>query len=565
MIWLAGIRTGQPPVHEGLDFHLAAGEAPRGGGMARRVLPYLALGLAAAAPARAHRLTGTDVATVAALLVDHHAVSGVYEVQYGELAALEERRRMDADGDGRLSPVEQEAYLAALRQGLEPNLELLVDGEPLPVRLEGSEVAPDERLVAPGQMTVRFTLSSAPVDFARRRLLRFRDANTLPRLVHADVWVEAAPLVDIDEIHGLEGALKQVRVQSVEPPVLAEVAVQPSETVWRSAPFAAGGTVPESGSAGGPAPSGGTDRLQDVLRSGELSAGLVALALALAVFLGAAHALEPGHGKTIVAAYLVGARGTVANAVFLGGVVTFTHTFSVVLLGLVTLFASHYVLPEEIFPWLGATSGLLIAGVGIWLYTRALRVGGHGHDHGPLGRQDHAPASPTHDHAGQSGHGRRYPGPAAARPTAQAHVHPHPHPHAHPHDPAPVHGHPGHTHAYPARVTPGGLLALGISGGIVPCPGALVILLLAVALHRIAFGLTLIVSFSLGLAAVLIGIGVLMVRARPLVDRLGGEGRLVRSLPIASAVAVTAVGLAMAVRSLMEAGIVVIRMWSGFH
>ena len=104
------------------------------------------------------------------------------------------------------------------------------------------------------------------------------------------------------------------------------------------------------------------------------------------------------------------------------------------------------------------------------------------------------------------------------------------------------------------------LLALGISGGIVPCPGALVILLLAVALHRIAFGLLLIVSFSLGLAAILIAIGILMVKARPLMERFSGEGGLVRRLPLISSVVIIAVGFAMGVRALMEAGILIVNL-----
>lgn len=484
----------------------------------RRVLCLsLVLALLGAAPLRAHRLTGTDVATVAQLLVDGSAVSGTYELQYGELAALEERRRMDADADGRVAPAEQQAYLEKRGSELAQHLALLVDGEALAVRLDGGEVTPDEPLVVPAQMTVRFALSCAPAEFARRRLLRFRDSNAQPRLVHADVWVEGTPLVDISVVQGTQGALKQIRVQSPAVPVEADVVVEPSQTVWQSPAF---GMPTRDAAPRQETQPGGASRLQSVLRRGDLSAGVVLVALGLAVFLGAAHALEPGHGKTLVAAYLVGARGTVANAVFLGAVVTFTHTFSVILLGLVTLFASRYVLPEQIFPWLGTGSGLLVAGLGVWLYTRSIR----GEEH--------------------------------------AHVHAHPHPHDEPrfgeHGAAPHHG--GHSHAVPRKVTLGGLLTLGISGGLVPCPGALVILLLAVALHRIALGLALVVLFSVGLAAVLIGLGVLMVRARPLVERLSSEGRVLRTLPVVSAALVTLVGLAMAARSLVEAGIVVIRL-----
>ena len=259
------------------------------------------------------------------------------------------------------------------------------------------------------------------------------------------------------------------------------------------------------------AEEGETDALSDILRSEELSLGLIAGALALALFLGAAHGLEPGHGKTIVAAYLIGSRGTVGNALFLGGIVTFTHTFSVILLGLVALFASQYIHPEQIFPWLGTASGLLIIGLGTWLLVNHLRGRGFGHSH----EEEH------HGH----------------------------HDHSHEEE------HHGHSHEIPSKVTLGSLLTLGISGGIVPCPGALVILLLAVALHRIAFGLLLLVAFSVGLAAILIAIGVLIVKARPLVERFSGDGRWIQRLPIASAVVIIVVGCAITLGTLMDSGV----------
>ena len=279
---------------------------------------------------------------------------------------------------------------------------------------------------------------------------------------------------------------------------------------------------------------GETDALSDMLRSEELSLGLILGALALALFLGAAHGLEPGHGKTVVAAYLVGSRGTVGNAMFLGGVVTFTHTFSVLMLGLVALFATQYVQPEQIFPWLGTASGVLIMALGIWLFAgHVKRLGGHGHPHHHHHHGDHDHGH--HDH-GHHDHGD--------------HDHGHEEDHHH-------HGH-GHTHSHeiPDRVTLGSLLALGISGGIVPCHGALVILLLAVALHRIAFGLLLLLAFSFGLAAVLIAIGVLMVKARPLVDRFSGDSKWIQRLPLVSSVVIIVVGLGITVKTLMGSGVV---------
>lgn len=288
-----------------------------------------------------------------------------------------------------------------------------------------------------------------------------------------------------------------------------------------------GEAVRTSGTAD--AAAGETDALSDMLRSEELTLGLIVGALALSFFLGAAHGLEPGHGKTIVAAYLVGARGTIGNALFLGGVVTFTHTMSVILLGLVALFASQYILPEQIFPYLGTASGLLIIGLGTWLLVGHLRGRGHGHSHSHEAHHHDHGHSHDHDHSHEEHH----------------HDH-----HGH------SHGERGHSHEIPNKVTLGSLLTLGISGGIVPCPGALVILLLAVALHRIAFGLVLLVAFSVGLAAILIGIGILIVNARPLVDRFSGDGRWIQRLPIASAVVIIVVGCIITLRTLMHSGVI---------
>ena len=304
------------------------------------------------------------------------------------------------------------------------------------------------------------------------------------------------------------------------------------------------------------AEEGETDALSDMLRSEELSLGLIVGALALALFLGAAHGLEPGHGKTIVAAYLVGSRGTVGNALFLGGVVTFTHTMSVILLGLVALFASQYVLPEQIFPYLGTASGLLIIGLGTWLLVNQLRGRGLGHSHAH-GEHHHG----HHDHSHEEGHHHEHPHGehhhSHGHSREEEHSHGHGHSHAEEHHGHGEHHH-GHSHEIPNKVTLGSLLTLGISGGIVPCPGALVILLLAVALHRIAFGLVLLVAFSIGLASILIAVGVLIVKARPLVERFSGDGRWIQRLPIASAVVIIVVGCAITLRTLMHSGIILI-------
>jgi ABC-type nickel/cobalt efflux system permease component RcnA len=255
-------------------------------------------------------------------------------------------------------------------------------------------------------------------------------------------------------------------------------------------------------------------RLQDLLTGSTSDPLWMAGALGLAFFLGAAHALTPGHGKTLVAAYLVGTRGRIADALYLGGVVTVTHTASVFVLGLVTLYASQTVALERIYPALSLVSGILVAGIGGWLLWKRARGHGHHHDH------HHHP----HDHS-------------------------HGHDHNHDHNDDDHHHHHHHHHHADERPGRGSLLSLGVSGGLVPCPEALVVLMMSISIHRIALGLALLASFTLGLAAVLMAIGCAMVLAGPAVQKLSGEAAWTKRLPVASAVVVTVVGVAMVVEA----------------
>ena len=245
------------------------------------------------------------------------------------------------------------------------------------------------------------------------------------------------------------------------------------------------------------------DLLRNVVQSREPSASFLTMALLLAVVIGGLHALTPGHGKTIVAAYLVGSKGRVRDAIILGFIVTFTHSFSVILLAILALFASRYILPDQLVPWMTAGSGVLIFVLGIVLLQQRLR-----------NILRYGTAAPVHDSA------------------------------VHTHESGHTHGGSHHTHAPPAAgVTLWSLVALGVSGGIVPCPDALAVLLIAISLNRIPLGMAVIVAFSLGLSAVLIAIGILMVKARPLVDRFAGQGRFTLVwLPLASAALIAALG-----------------------
>jgi len=297
------------------------------------------------------------------------------------------------------------------------------------------------------------------------------------------------------------------------------------------------------------------NRFTELMTTRQAGMWFLVVAAFIAAGLGALHALEPGHGKTIVAAYLVGSKGTAYHAFLLGMIVTVSHTAGVYALGALTLYTSRYIVPEQLYPWLGAVSGLIIAALGSYLFLR--RYAGHevGHSHGPSGHHHHA-----HEH--EEAHAHSHCGHVHSH---VAHGHSHHHDqhdstHDHVHDDE-RHGHKhAHHHEISSDVSYRQLLALGITGGIVPCPAALVVLLSAVALHRIAFGLFLIVAFSVGLAAVLIGVGLLMVYARRFMTGLRTEGLLfTRWLPLTSAAVITVLGLAIAVRSLITGGILQIR------
>jgi len=274
--------------------------------------------------------------------------------------------------------------------------------------------------------------------------------------------------------------------------------------------------------------------LTELIATEQLGLGIILIALGVAAGLGAFHALEPGHGKTLVAAYLVGSRGTVQHAFLLGLIVTAAHTAGVYLLGAVTLYASQYIVPERLYPWLGVVSGVLIAGLGAVLLVRRYRgkdgLSNHHHHH----HRDHSHGPDDHDHH-----------------------HHHRHEHGHSHDL----GHMHRDHDLDRQVSLRELLTLGISGGIVPCPAALVVLLSAVSMQRIGFGLLLIVAFSVGLAAVLITIGLLMVSARQFMSRFQVNSRLTtRWLPLTSSAFILVFGIALAVQALQTAGILFIQL-----
>jgi len=626
-----------------------------------RLVPVVALVLGVLVPPslEAHPLGNFSINRYAGLRVDAERIEITYVIDMAEIPAFQE-----IQAHGFVPDQEHPSVLPYLRratEGLREGLHLEIDGSRRPLQTASSGVLfppgagdlPTLRLRAVYRVDLDAMAARPPSE------LRYRDTNFPDRAgwkeivavagAGASLIASSAPeqdrsraLSDYPEDllnsppQDIEARVRfavapgpNVAVSTSPPPVAparmaADAALPEREPISKRDP-----ALPERGviSKRDPAlPEGGViseevaapvlaspiatatprSTFTQLVTPRELSFGVILLAVVTALGVGAAHALEPGHGKTIVAAYLVGGRGTAWHAVILGFVVTASHTAGVFLLGLVTLYASRYMVPERLYPLLGAASGLTIAGLGVWLFLQRF-AGGDGHHHGHSHHHPHGHAH-DHDHSPARAHGRddshsdmhglaqafdQSPTQSHAHALHLSHVHDHGPMHDHVdsldqslhhgrsparaggHDPNPTDGHARsldhhhahehqrehghHHHASPATLRE--LFALGITGGIVPCPAALVVLLSAIALRRTGFGLMLILAFSVGLASVLVGIGLLMVYARRFMTRIQGDGLLVRRwLPLTSAAIITVLGLTIAVQALVAGGIVQIRL-----
>ncbi len=510
--------------------------AANGPWLRRLWLPAAVLALALLAPARpvaAHPLGNFTINRYSALTLDAHEIRLDYVVDMAEIPTYQRWSDIDRDGDGVVSPAEHAAFLGEQVTALAANLRLRVNGQPLTLRPQDHALVfpPGQADLPTMRLDVRFAATMPDASSAWEG--DYADGNFADRLGWQEVVVRAGDGVRLTA----STAPAEDLSQALE--AYPDDLLQSPPTV-RSARFT---FVPAGAPAAGPAPGASMPASAPATPIGllatldaqyarlitlpELSPAIVAAALLAAFGLGALHALTPGHGKAIVGAYLVGSRGTARHAVFLGLTTTLTHTIGVFALGLLVLFASRYVLPERLYPWLGAVSGLMLVGIGLSLFRR---------------------------YAGRLWADRAHRAHAAAHAHSHDHAHVPGHDHDHRHDPD--HGH-DHTHDLTDAVTWRNLLALGVSGGLLPCPSALIVLLSAVALGRVGFGLVLIVVFSVGLASVLTGIGLLVVFAGRLLARLPGRSRhapLLRVVPALSALLITVVGAGFIWQALRQIG-----------
>ncbi len=488
----------------------------------------------------AHPLGNFTVNRYARLEPQGNEVALLYIVDMAEIPAHQERALIDTDGDGTLTSTEEQAYAESQVATLQENLHLTLNGTAVEwTAVDHSLTFPTGQAALPTlRLVVHYLATLEPG--AEQWQADFRDDNYADRIGWQEVIVRSTaganvvestvPTTDLSqELHSYPESLLQ------NPP-------QINQATFRFTPSGVTGTTTTNSQSAQmvPAIAGTTtlsrsnDPFADLINVPTLGPLAILLALLAAFGWGAAHALSPGHGKTIVAAYLVGSRGTAWHALFLGLTTTITHTAGVFILGGITLFASQYILPETLFPWLSLISGLVVVVIGItmaWRWRQGAGFGHHAHPH-------------SHDHAAQTGHD-----------------HDHAHDEEHSHDGLVYHRHgtgSWHSHTPPGAdgtpVTWRSLLALGISGGLLPCPSALVVMLGAIALHRVAFGLVLIVAFSLGLASVLTAIGIMLVYAGRFFNRLPQGGRLLRLMPAASALFITVVGIGITFEALRTIG-----------
>jgi nickel/cobalt transporter (NicO) family protein len=471
-----------------------------------------------------------------------------YVLDVAEIPTFQRKRQLDPNGDGKLSDAEARSYLDAQLPSLVENLQLRVGEKVVPLRLLDSSAT-----YRPGQGGLPILriearlLAELPKNWEDNGAGYYTDRNYKDHLGWREIVVQGGPGVAIKRSTapsaGVSDELRKYPSDMLSSPLdirEAKFTLVPGEG------SVADGTVGQAArsfdtSNYGFKTNGYISRLYAWLNSlisfTSPSPIVILISLLAALLWGAVHAFTPGHGKTVVAAYLVGDRGTARHAVFLGLTVTLTHTLGVFALGGVAIYLARYILPEALFPWLSVVSGLLVVVIGLsLLFSRSRGLGaGSGKVHHT--QTEHADGAHTHSHV-HSVHSHSHSG----------------HEHTHSHD--------GHTHSHlppgadGSKVSIRSLVALGVSGGLVPCPAALVLLLSAISLGRLGFGMVLVVAFSVGLAIVLTGIGILMIYAKRLFERFSFETRVPRLLPVASALVISLAGVVILVGSLKQAGIV---------
>jgi nickel/cobalt transporter (NicO) family protein len=486
-------------------------------GTVAALLAAVFVALAAPQIASAHPLGNFTVNRYSRIEVYSDKLRVNYVLDMAEIPTFQDATNVDTNGDGTVSDAEAQAYAASKAAELQKNLGLQLNGESQTLHLTDSHVSFPEG--QGGLQTTRLTATYEGSVPSGQVALGYVDGNFADRLG----WREIVVLPNTGA--QLTGDFPTQDVSQALTSYPGDKIASPLDTTSVTFSFDAAGAMTAPALSDIPitatAPTRSGTAFVSLINTSNITLQVILLALLAAFAFGALHAVEPGHGKTMVAAYFVGVKGTARQALALGMVVATTHTIGVLGIGLVAIFGSQWILPETLYPWLSLASGLMVLALGLRLIAQ--RSGGHlmHHlSHLPIFGHHH-----SHEHT-------------AAAPTSGG---------------------------IPPWKT---LIAVGLADGLTPSPSALVVLIAAISLHRISLGIALIVAFSVGLATVLaaISLGLLFFRHAmdgvsrrvsstrvPFVSRIApsltSEGIIVRALPMVGAIALVTVGLLLTLRA----------------
>lgn len=486
--------------------------------MRNRIVLILLFICAFAVPMSAHPLNNFSVNNFSRIEIEKNEIRLRSVLDMAEIPTFQESQTIDQNQNSQLEPHELDQYLEKLTAQYAAKLKLTVDGQPLSLQVVDKNISQPPGSGDLPTLRIEWDFAAqlpANANAASHRL-EFENNNYKERAGWNEIAVNRAANVNIFDSTAFGSQLTDELKTYPEDMLLAPLAERTASFSFTnsSVPANAQPLKTRDGKISAPAQK---DRLAELISVREVTLSIVLLGLLVAFGLGAAHALSPGHGKTVVGAYLVGSKGTVKHAAFLGLTVTITHTIGVFAIGIITLFLSRYILPERILPFLSFVSGLLVLLIGLSLFRTRLLAW--------LGYETNQP-----HHADAHEHNDLDPSNAF------------------------VHTHDGHTHSHlpPQTVTWSSLLALGISGGLLPCPSALVLMLAAIAAERIAYGLLLTLAFSVGLAATLMCIGLMFLYFGKLLDSPAlKQNSVIKALPVFSAFVIACVGAVICYNSLI--------------
>jgi ABC-type nickel/cobalt efflux system permease component RcnA len=440
-----------------------------------------------------------------------------YVLDMAEIPTVTEKTAMDADGNGVVSVEKRRAYVRAKSAELAQHLRVTVNDASVAIVPQNAaiELRPGAAKLDTMRLTFAATIPLSATSSDAGWRISYEDDNYPQRTGWKEIVVNGTAGAGIAAANvASQDRSRELTVYPADPGVATPQQTSAQFTVQGRA--GAAGVSVRSATPEAKSPTNSStpqDAFTQSVTAVRLTPTVIALSLALALLFGGLHALSPGHGKAMVAAYLVGTRGTVRHAILLGFVVTLTHTVVVYAIGLITLVAARYMVPERLYPIISMLSGATVLCLGLGMLAmrgRALLVS----------RKSRGFESDldTDDIEGWE----RFASEEAPELPAASQV--------------------SRATQSEDAISTGALIALGISGGALPCPSALVVLLSAIAMHRTGFGMLLIVAYSLGLALVLTGIGILVVKARGLVARIPSSGRIMAAMPVFSAAAITVIG-----------------------